>query len=436
MIVFERTSEMRELETERLKLRFFKADDVQEFFDNVSSDPEVTRYLSWNAYTDIEDARKFYCGYWLEEYKKPDTYRWAIENKETGELMGCIDVVGYHHGNPVIGYVLGKRFWNNGYMTEAFKKVIEELRHDGYGTIVIEAADANKGSNAVIKKCGFELVGTWDRPLSEIKPEILAVNSYRIFPEKRKSGTYADINSETIDRWIDEGWEWGKPISHETFLKAKDGEWNVVLTPTKPVPHEWFGDLKGKRVLGLASGGGQQMPIFAALGADCWVLDFSEKQIESEKLVAKRDGYEIRAIRADMTKPLPFSDGFFDVIFHSVSNCYIKDVEPVWKECARVLKKGGRLLAGLDNGVNYLFGEDEKTVENYLPFDPLVNEEQRKSLERDDCGMQFSHSIDEQIGGQLRAGLKLLAVYDDTNGEGDLHEHGVPTFWATLAVKE
>ena len=83
---------------------------------------------------------------------------------------------------------------------------------------------------------------------------------------------YQDINAQTIDRWIREGWEWGKPISHEVYEKAVNGEWDVYLTPTKTVPHEWFGSLKGKKILGLASGGGQQMPIFSALGANCTVL--------------------------------------------------------------------------------------------------------------------------------------------------------------------
>ena len=102
---------------------------------------------------------------------------------------------------------------------------------------------------------------------------------------------YQDINSQTIDRWIDEGWEWGQPIDHETYLRAKNGDWQVLLTPTKPVPREWFGDLTGKRVLGLASGGGQQMPIFTAAGAKCTVLDYSKRQLESERLVAAREGY-------------------------------------------------------------------------------------------------------------------------------------------------
>ena len=70
---------------------------------------------------------------------------------------------------------------------------------------------------------------------------------------------YQDINKETIDRWVEEGWEWSRPVSHEEYLQAKHGNWNVLLTPTVFVPHEWFGNLKGKKILGLASGGEQQM---------------------------------------------------------------------------------------------------------------------------------------------------------------------------------
>ncbi len=247
---------------------------------------------------------------------------------------------------------------------------------------------------------------------------------------------YQDINAETIDRWIEEGWEWGKPISHEEFEAVKNGDWDVKLTPTKYVPHSWFGDLKGKKILGLASGGGQQMPIFAALGAECTVMDYSTRQIESEKLVAEREGYEIRAIQGDMTKRFPFEDEEFDIILHPVSNCYVQDVRSIWKECYRVLKHGGYLIAGTDHYVNYLVDNDEKMIINHLPFDPLNNPEQMKQLQDDDAGVQFSHSLEEQIGGQLEAGFRLLELYEDTNGEGRLHELNIPTFLAMRSLKE
>lgn len=246
---------------------------------------------------------------------------------------------------------------------------------------------------------------------------------------------YTDINSQTIDQWVKDGWQWGTPISHETFEKAKGGEWNVVLTPTKPVPHSWFCPMNGAKVLGLASGGGQQMPIFAALGADCTVLDYSSAQLKKEEEVASREGYPIHLIRADMSKPLPFPDETFDLIFHPVSNCYVEEVIPIWRECFRILKKGGILLAGLDNGLNYLFDESETKIENPLPFNPLKNPEIYEKSIQNNWGIQFSHTIEEQIGGQLKAGFILTDIFQDTNGVGRLHTYNVPCFYATRAVK-
>ncbi len=247
---------------------------------------------------------------------------------------------------------------------------------------------------------------------------------------------YQDINAATIDRWIENGWEWGKPIDHETYEKATKGEWKVVLTPTKAVPREWFGELRGKKLLGLASGGGQQMPIFNAAGAVCTVFDYSPKQLESEKLVAEREGYDIEIIRGDMSKPLPFADESFDIIFHPVSNIYIEDIMPLWKEIYRILKHGGILLAGIDNGLNFAYDNDETALCNVLPFNPLKNPEHLKLMQEEDGGYEFSHTIEEQIGGQLAAGLRLTGIFGDTNGSGPLHNHNVETFWATRAVKD
>ena len=247
---------------------------------------------------------------------------------------------------------------------------------------------------------------------------------------------YTKLNSEFIDKWANEGWEWGQPIDHETFKKAKNNDWSVVLTPTKPVPKEWFCEMKGAKVLGLASGGGQQMPIFSALGAECTVLDYSEKQLQSEKEVAKRESYEINLVKADMTKPLPFEDEAFDLIFHPVSNCYIEDVVHVWKECYRILKKGGILLAGLDNGINFIFDDEEEKLMNKLPFNPLKDKELYEKSLKNDWGIQFSHTIEEQIGGQLQAGFILTDIFEDINGQGRLHDFNVPTFYATRAVKK
>lgn len=247
--------------------------------------------------------------------------------------------------------------------------------------------------------------------------------------------SYTDHNSETVDRWVETGWEWGTPIDHETYLRARKDDWSVVLTPTKPVPRAWFGPLNGTRLLGLASGGGQQIPVFSAAGARCTVIDYSVRQIESERLVADREGYQVDLVRADITRGLPFADASFDLIFHPVSNCYIDDVEPVWKECFRVLRPGGALLAAFDTGWNYVVDLEEKQIIRGLPFNPLKDEALRKLCLEQNWGMQFSHSIGEQLGGQLRAGFVLTDIYEDTNGQGRLHDLGIPCYYATRSVK-
>ena len=136
-----------------------------------------------------------------------------------------------------------------------------------------------------------------------------------------------------------------------------------------------------------------------------------------------------------MTRPLPFADESFDIIVHPVSNCYIEDVLPVFRECFRILKQGGILLCGLDNGINYIFDDEGERLSNKLPYNPLKDPELYAEGIRTNSGIQFSHTFEEQIGGQLKAGFTLTDVYEDTNGEGRLHEFNVPTFWATRAVK-
>ena len=246
---------------------------------------------------------------------------------------------------------------------------------------------------------------------------------------------YQQINAETVDRWCSEGWTWGTPIAHDAYLRAMEGDYQLYLTPTRTVPKAWLGNLQGAQVLGLASGGGQQMPVLSAQGAHCTLLDYSAQQCESDRMVAAREGYAIRILQADMTQPFPVEDESFDIIFHPVSNCYVEEVRPIFRECFRVLRPGGTLLCGQDNGVNYLFDEEETTVRYTLPFNPLRDPALMEESVRNDWGVQFSHTLEEQIGGQLEAGFRLTDVYEDYNSEGNLARHRIPTFWATRAVK-
>ena len=243
---------------------------------------------------------------------------------------------------------------------------------------------------------------------------------------------YQEINAETITRWIADGWKWGIPIDRETYEKAKNGEWDVLLTPKKSVPHSWFGDIRGKRILGLASGGAQQIPIFSALGAHCTVLDYNDKQLEAERVVSEREDYSVEIVKADMSKPLPFESESFDIIFNPLSLCYIEKVEPLLFECARVLKERGTLLITFENGINYITDEnDESKISQSLPFNPIKD----PILYREEDGYQFSHSLTEQIGGLIKAGFIIRDMYEDTNGYGLFDELNIPSFIAINAIK-
>lgn len=248
---------------------------------------------------------------------------------------------------------------------------------------------------------------------------------------------YIDINASEWDKRSREGNIWTLPISHDEFVRAKSGDWRVLLTPTKPAPAEWFPPLAGADVLGLASGGGQQCPIFKAAGANVTVFDLSARQLENELMMAERERYSIAIVKGDMSKPFPFADASFDLVFHPVSNCYVHDVEHVWREAYRVLRPGGTLLAGFTNPAVYLFGDDADPLRATvrLPYDPLQNPDAKRPAGAADKGaIEFSHSLTEQIGGQIRAGFTLLDMYEDTDREAAIAQY-MPCYVATRSAK-
>ena len=153
------------LETQRLFLRPFRAEDAKAMYDNWASSPEVTKFLSWPAYQSIDDAHAI-LKIWLEEYGHPEFYQWAIVLKELGEPIGSISVVNQDSRVDMaeIGYCIGKPWWGRGLMPEALEAVKKFLFAE-VGMQRIEAGHdpENPASGAVIRKCGFVYEGTFRR---------------------------------------------------------------------------------------------------------------------------------------------------------------------------------------------------------------------------------------------------------------------------------
>ncbi len=109
------------------------------------------------------ETTKYILALWEKEYEAPERFNFAIELKNEGTLIGGIDVIGYEDGVPVIGYCLGRAFWNRGYMTEACRCVTAFLFSRGYDRVRIDADAENIGSQRVILKCGGLPETTQDR---------------------------------------------------------------------------------------------------------------------------------------------------------------------------------------------------------------------------------------------------------------------------------
>jgi SAM-dependent methyltransferase len=256
-----------------------------------------------------------------------------------------------------------------------------------------------------------------------------------------------DHNRRAWDREVRDGNRWTVPISPEATARAREGDWEVLLTPNKVVPTGWFPrhpDLSGLRILGLACGGGQQGPLFAAAWAEVTVIDNSPAQLDRDRQVAEREGLAIRCVEGDMRDLSLFAAESFDLVFHPVSNCFVPDVRPVWREAFRVLRPGGSLLSGLCNPALYLFDDalaqkGELKVRHRIPYSDETSLEAHElaALLEAEEPLHYGHSLDDQLGGQLDAGFQLAGFFEDHSRDDDptpLTTY-MPAFIATRALK-
>lgn len=150
------------LETERLILRRFSANDAEAAFKNWTSSDTVTKYLRWGTHRDISETQG-YISYLLENYAKPQGYEWVIELKELGEPIGSMGVVALNEQaqSVEIGYCIGEKWWHCGYTSEALAAVIKFFFEEvGVNRVYSEHDPRNPNSGKVMEKCGMKYEGT------------------------------------------------------------------------------------------------------------------------------------------------------------------------------------------------------------------------------------------------------------------------------------
>jgi len=251
-------------------------------------------------------------------------------------------------------------------------------------------------------------------------------------------------NREAWNKHVDrQDSPWTKPVGPKVIAAARSGELSVLLTETKPVPPHWFPSFQGLDLLCLAGGGGQQGPVFAALGASVTVYDNSPRQLAQDRLVAEREDLaSLRTVEGDAADLSVFVNESFDLVFNPVSTVFMADVRPVWREAFRVLRPGGTLLAGMMNPIFYTFDIEKHDQDGSLevsyaiPYSDLesLSEAKKREYIEQDIPLEFGHSLTDLLAGQTDAGFHIIDFYEDVMPDFRLSDYH-PIYIATRALK-
>ncbi len=251
-------------------------------------------------------------------------------------------------------------------------------------------------------------------------------------------------------------------LTQEDALRFARAELSGFHEPAGPIDNPMlreirriiYEDVAGKRVLCLASGGGQQSALFSLLGADVTVADLSQKQLDGDIQAARHYGYDIRTELLSMTDLSAFEDDFFDIVYQPVSICFVPDVLPVYREVYRVLRPGGMYTvahinpatypACFDGGPGGWDGTGYRIAEPYAGGAIRMDETGRENMERGEPTGEFRHLYTDIFCELTKAGLSIKYVWEDARNfvrtgaapGSEAHSHKiVQKYFEVLAVK-
>ena len=227
---------------------------------------------------------------------------------------------------------------------------------------------------------------------------------------------YASINKRFWEKIVKEKCVFTKPwlnLDVKVLQKLAKGKIKNPPEPLKDIfPISILSDIKGKNVLCLASGGGQQSVVFGLLGANVTVFDITEGQLEGDRKAAAHYGYKVKTIQGNMSNLSMLKSNSFDLVYQAPSMTYIPNVKQVYLEVARVLKKGGLYRADAQNPLTaFDLIWNGKGYCITIPY--AIKSKQRSKNEK---VIEYRHYLNEIFNGLIESGFIIERVEEPPKG--------------------
>lgn len=221
-----------------------------------------------------------------------------------------------------------------------------------------------------------------------------------------------DHNRDAWDELARQQIPLARPAGEKEFAKPQ-----FIINPFGWVDFE----VRGRKVLCLAAGGGKHSLLFAAAGAETTVVDISPAMLDLDRKLAAERGFKVNVVEASMDNLATLPDAYFDLVVQPVSTCYVPSIAPVYREVARVTAVGGLYISQHKQPVNLQASLRASPLgyallEPYYRSGPLPPVPTGSAL-RESGTMEFLHRWDELLGGLCRAGFVIEDTFEPKHGD-------------------
>ena len=229
-------------------------------------------------------------------------------------------------------------------------------------------------------------------------------------PEVKRAQAHNEL---AWDRLVEQGSAFAAPATREDFREP-----SRIINPFGWLP----GNLHDLQVLCLAAGGGKHGPLFASRGARVTVVDLSERMLELDRRIARREGLSLDTLHASMDDLDALADGRFDIVLQPVSSCYAENIHAVYHEVARIMRPGGIYVSQHKQPVS-LQADPHPGPEGTYALREIYHRENPlppqdlSSAHREAGTLEFIHTLEDILGGLCREGFHIDAVHEPVHAD-------------------